>query len=167
MSKPNMNRTYHIPFAPPTQPFTYRETHPTKDLKRVAGPWSSYLAKKVGKNGWMYKWNMHVFVEALMATVCRCVACKWRIVKWYVSYIICKIKGQVVCQLRIFLKSFNVPCGWVHTTAVQKGPVPRATIGEVVSVIQVTQRSWLRRALTTHIGLVVINYMHIITEQNR
>lgn len=48
------------------------------------------------------------------------------------------------------------PCGWVHTTAVQKGPVPRATIGEVVSVIQVTQRSWLRRALTTHIGIVVI-----------
>ena len=71
-------------------------------------------------------------------------------------YLICKIKGQVVCQLRICWSHSMYHVGECIQPAWKRSSSKSYTIGEVVSVIQSTQRSWLRRALTTHSGIVVI-----------
>lgn len=68
----------------------------------------------------------------------------------------CKIKGQVVCQLRICWSHSMYHVGECIQPPWKRSSSKSYTIGEVVSVIQFTQRSWLRRALTTHSGIVVI-----------
>ena len=75
-------------------------------------------------------------------------------------YLICKIKGQVVCQLRICWSHSMYHVGECIQPAWKRSSSKSYTIGEVVSVIQFTQRSWLRRALTTHSGIVVITYYY-------